>query len=194
MAATLDAVSGGRYTSGIGAGWYEPDYAAFGYDYPDAPERLRSLREALGSALARARRRLDEVSPSADTLLEPGGAEARRQLEQYVAAFETSDADALEKLLRDDAVLEMDARTWFAGKVTCVRFIRAQAIGSPGDWRLLPTRANGQPAAAAYHRGADGAHHAFGVAVLTPAVDGIARITLFGDPARVARFGLPAVL
>jgi RNA polymerase sigma-70 factor (ECF subfamily) len=160
----------------------------------DVAAMLDLTPTAVKSALARARRRLDEVSPSADTLLEPAGAEARRLLERYIAAFEASDADALEQVLRDDAVLEMDARTWFAGKVACVRFIRGQAIGSPGDWRLLPTRANGQPAAAAYLRGADGAHHAFGVSVLTPAAGGIARITLFGDPALVARFGLPAVL
>jgi RNA polymerase sigma-70 factor (ECF subfamily) len=136
----------------------------------------------------------DEVSPSADTLLEPAGPEARRLLERYIAAFEASDADALGRVLRDDAVLETDARTWFAGKVACVRFVRTQAMGPPGDWRLLPTRANGQPAAAAYLRGPDGAHHAFGVSVLTPAAGGIARINVFGDPALVARFGGPAVL
>jgi RNA polymerase sigma-70 factor (ECF subfamily) len=160
----------------------------------EVAEMLGMTTVAVKSTLARARGRLGEVSPSADTVLEPAGAEARRLLERYVAAFETSDAVALERVLRDDAVLEMDARTWFSGKVMCLRFIRAQAIGSPGDWRLLPTRANGQPAAAAYLRGADGTHRGVGVSVLTPAAGGIARITLFGDPALVTRFGLPAAL
>jgi F420-dependent oxidoreductase-like protein len=47
IASTVDVLSNGRLTFGIGAGWYEPDYQAFGYPYGDAPERLRQLREAV---------------------------------------------------------------------------------------------------------------------------------------------------
>jgi F420-dependent oxidoreductase-like protein len=47
MASTVDVLSHGRLDFGIGAGWYEHEYRAYGYDYPDAPTRLRYLREAL---------------------------------------------------------------------------------------------------------------------------------------------------
>lgn len=52
MASTVDVLSHGRLNFGIGAGWYEHEYRAYGYDFPEAPERLRQLREAVQVILA----------------------------------------------------------------------------------------------------------------------------------------------
>jgi F420-dependent oxidoreductase-like protein len=52
MASTVDVLAHGRFTFGIGAGWYEHEYRAYGYEYPAASERLRQLHEAVQVILA----------------------------------------------------------------------------------------------------------------------------------------------
>jgi len=47
VAATCDVVSGGRIEMGIGAGWYEHEWRAYGYGFPPARERLRMLEEGV---------------------------------------------------------------------------------------------------------------------------------------------------
>ena len=58
---------------------------------------------------------------------------------------------------RHYAALEMvGSRTWFAGGATCLPCLAGGKLGLPGDWRMMASAANGQPAAAAYHRDEDG--------------------------------------
>ena len=134
---------------------------------------------AVKSMLQRARATLRDA-PEADELTEP---EQLSLLNRYMSAFMNSDLAALEQILRDDAVIEpVPSRAWFAGRRTCVAFLR-HVMGAPGDWAMTPTRANGQPAAAAWYRG-----EPFGVAVLTLGKGGITRITVFAFPDLVAKF------
>jgi RNA polymerase sigma-70 factor, ECF subfamily len=163
-----------------------------GFSAGEVATMLGTSTAAIKSTLQRARARLDEAAPAPDRVIEPADPRARELLAQYIAGFENSDIAALEKALRTDAAIELvGTRTWFSGRVTCLRYL-AHVIGSRGDWLMTPTLANGQPAAAAYYRAADGAHQALGVAVLDATAAGVARITVFpGGPALVATFGLP---
>jgi RNA polymerase sigma-70 factor (ECF subfamily) len=142
------------------------------------------------SALQRARARLRELAPVADEITEPTAPQARALLAAYMAAFENADIAALERLLLRDATLEAPPfGTWFAGRQTCVGCLRNYVVRSPGDWRMLATSANGQPAAAGWVRDDSGAYQPYGIVVLTVSGDGIRRVVSFGDPGLVAVFG-----
>jgi RNA polymerase sigma-70 factor, ECF subfamily len=165
-----------------------------GFPATEVAEMLGTSTAAVKSMLQRARARLDELAPEPDGVIEPSDPRARELLGQYIAGFEDADTARLEKALRADASIEMiGARTWFSGKVTCLRYL-AHVVGSPGDWLMTPVAANGQPAAAAYYRDGDGRYQALGVAILTVTGTGIAGITVFdGGAGLTARFGLPAI-
>lgn len=47
MAATLDVLSGGRAVCGIGAGWFEREHKAYGFDFPPLRRRFEMLEDAL---------------------------------------------------------------------------------------------------------------------------------------------------
>ncbi|MEZ0094534.1 RNA polymerase subunit sigma-70 [Streptacidiphilus sp. EB129] len=159
-------------------------------DWPaaDVAQVMGVSTAAVKSLLQRARTQLAQEPPDVEESVEPG--ELEGVLASYIAAVEEADGSALERLLRADAHVEATPwRTWFSGRATCVPFLMAQVIGAPGDWRLLPTAANGRPAAVGYHRG-----QAYGVLVLTVTPTGIAAVRAFGDPELVRRFGFPAQL
>jgi len=144
---------------------------------------------ALKSLLQRARAALEQHATADEDLAEPTDERARSLLDRYVAAFEQSDMAEIERLVADDAILEMPGTTtWFSGKATCVPFIAAQAIGQAGDWRMVPVHANGQLAVAAYQLDDRGSYEPFAIVVLAT------HITLFGEPAVFSRFGQPAEL
>ncbi|GAA2395963.1 sigma-70 family RNA polymerase sigma factor [Dactylosporangium salmoneum] len=143
---------------------------------------------AVKSLLQRARTQLSEASPTEDTTVEP--AAGRELLDRYASAFERADVEALTRLLTEDAVLEMPPTpTWFAGRSNIRRFLASRVLVEPGVHRMLPTAANGQPAAAMYDR-----RHFHAIMVLTVTPTAIARIVAFRDPSLYRPFGLPQTL
>ena len=153
---------------------------------------LGTTTAAVKSTLQRARARLEQVAPAPELITEPTEPQVRALLDRYIAAFVNADAAALQRLLRADATLELPpSPAWYTGGDAAEHAIAG--LGSPGEWRMVPTTANGQPAAAAYRRGGDGDYQAYGVVVLTTTSTAIARITVFADPGLLARFGLPRV-
>jgi RNA polymerase sigma-70 factor (ECF subfamily) len=164
-----------------------------GFPAAEVAGMLGMTTTAVKSALQRARARLEQALPTADQLTEPAEPRVRALLEGYIAAFENSDAEALKRLLRRDAMLELPpSPTWFTDGEAITHAVAG--LGSRGDWRMLPTAANGQPAAAAYLRGADGVYRAYAIVVLTATTMGIARLVVFGDTELFPVFGFPQVL
>nr|WP_221377627.1 LLM class F420-dependent oxidoreductase [Actinoplanes polyasparticus] len=47
IASTVDVASNGRLIAGLGAGWYEHEWKAYGYEWKDVPQRMSEFREAV---------------------------------------------------------------------------------------------------------------------------------------------------
>jgi RNA polymerase sigma-70 factor (ECF subfamily) len=138
---------------------------------------------AVKSSLQRARARLAAVAPSPEHVTEPTDRRARQLLDLYMAAWQDADPAAFERVLCTDATLELlPSGDRANGKRACVA-LASPAMDARGSWRMVPTSANGQPAALAWWHG-----EPFGVAVLTATQRGIASVTVFADPVLVARF------
>jgi RNA polymerase sigma-70 factor (ECF subfamily) len=166
-----------------------------GFSAAETADILDTTAAAVKSGLQRARARLDDRDPTHAELLEPTDERARTLLAGYIAAFERSDAGLLQQVLRADTTLEATPfQDWQSGQAMCIRVLDAYVLGSPGDWRMMATTANGQPAAVVYHLDTNGTYAADGVVVLTATSAGISRVTKFHDPFLAATFGFPLAL
>jgi len=116
---------------------------------------------------------------------------------RFTGAFERGDMSGMTELLAQDARLRMrPIPVEYHGRKAGRHFLAVVAFpGGTPSYRLVATRANGQPAFGCYLRDpATGIDHACGLVVLT--VDGghIAAIDRFVDNSVLPRFGLPRTL
>lgn len=169
-------------------------------DWPadDTAAVLEMSIAAANSALQRARATMQERLPAAraEWATAADAEEAERSLLQtYVEAFERHDDRRLVALLREDVRLAMPPHpTWYDGRAAVASFLAGVAF-SPGSeaHRLVPTRANRQPAFGVYRgQGADA--RPFAINVVEIASGQIAGIHFFNYPELFPAFGLPAAL
>ncbi|MDT4902980.1 MAG: polymerase sigma-70 factor, subfamily [Pseudonocardiales bacterium] len=174
-----------------------------GWPAKDIAELLNGSVASVNSASQRARTTLKEHLPERRHDWAPSVAPTRQEravLRRYMAAVERADLAAVAELLADEVRTAMPPYPmWFQGRDTVVAALAASwTIGSPnyvGEFRLVPTRANGRPAAAAYVRRPDEpAYRPFAIAVLQIAHDHILEMTAFHDPALFPAFALPPSL
>ncbi|GAA2272031.1 hypothetical protein GCM10010234_03300 [Streptomyces hawaiiensis] len=175
---------------------------ALGLTAAETAEALETSVASVNSALQRARPTLREHLPRerADWRATVPTDGQRVVLDRYMAAVGRLDFDAMAELLAEDVTLTMPPNPfWFVGRDAIIDFVRVSLDpASPmffGHWRSLPTRANGQLAAANYVRrpGTD-VHRAQVLDVLRFGDEGhgdrIAEITSF-EPHLFPAFGLP---
>jgi RNA polymerase sigma-70 factor (ECF subfamily) len=168
-----------------------------GYRSAEVAEMLGSTEASVNSALHRARAAIDAAPerPRGGTL--PGAPAERALVSRFGDAFERGDIEAVVELLTDDAWIRMPPEPHeYQGRAAIAEFLRTRGIWRDGQGiRLVPTRANGQPAFGYYLRdGRCGVAHAGGVLVLTVEGAAISAITRFGDNGVLPYFGLPRTL
>ena len=167
-------------------------------DWPatDVAEVLEIGVAAVNSAHQRARATLRDHLPAErreDWRSPEVSAAERAVLDGFIAAHERGDTDATLAMLREDIRVTMPPNPLTFEGIEAVRGLGERAR-EMGGWRLVPIRANRQPAAASYHRArGDDTFRAYKIDVLR-VVDGqIAEITTFSASLFPA-FGLPPTL
>ena len=164
-----------------------------GFHAAEVARILETTEESVKGALKRARQALDRERParSAPAANSP---EERDLVKRFADAFQAGEIDAVVALLTDDA--------WITMPPSPLQYQGPEAIGQfltlAGRWlapqhhRLIPTRANGQPAFGCYLVDpTTGVASAAGLIVLTLGQRRITAITRFLDNSTNAQFGLP---
>ena len=167
-----------------------------GFSGGEVAEALETTTASVHSALQRAHKTVDERLPEQSqqtTLRSLGDDRLRAIVDDYVAAWERGDVDAVVAMLADDVALTMPPiPTWYAGRDAVSGFLRRLPLSSGRHWRVIPRRANGQPALGFYQWDEEGGRFApHGLNVLTMRGAQITEITAFLTPEVFARFGLP---
>jgi RNA polymerase sigma-70 factor (ECF subfamily) len=170
-----------------------------GFSACEVAEALDATPVSVDSALQRAHKTVDARLPerSQQATLRTLGDEALREIVgQFVTAWEQADVDAVVAMLADGAALTMPPiPTWYQGREAIAAFLARVPLAGHHRWRLVPTRANGQPAFGTYKWDAE--RQSFvphEILVLTLEGARIAEITAFLSTEPFERFGLPAAL
>jgi RNA polymerase sigma-70 factor (ECF subfamily) len=169
-----------------------------GFRAREVAEMIEMTEVAVNRALQRARIAVGDAAGSGRDLAPlPESREERELVAQFVEAFESGDVAGVVAMLSDDALLTMPPTPLeYEGQEAIGRFLSTvPGAGKLDRFRLVPTRANGQPAFGCYLRDAHTPiAHAYGLMVLTLANDRVVAITGFPDTSLFARFGLPRTL
>ncbi len=168
-----------------------------GWSAKEVADILGDSVASVNSALQRAREKLERERAAGRLARDhvPASPESEaRLMRKFVAAWEAVDVDAIVALLAEDAVMTMPPEPMrLSGTGAIAEFLRTVPAGGALERiRLLPTRANGQPALAAYMEDDTGSHQAYGVMVFALDGDEVASITGFaGYPELFPELGLP---
>jgi RNA polymerase sigma-70 factor (TIGR02960 family) len=169
-----------------------------GYPAAQAADMLAVSEVSVNSALQRARATLAAQLPAAgrDGAPAPRSARERELTGRFTDAFEAADIERLVGLLTDDALLTMPPEPLeYRGPAAITEFFRSRAWWGTQATRLVPTRANNEPAFGYYLADPDEpVARPHSLVVLTLAGDKICAITRFGDDNLFPRFGLPPTL
>ena len=168
-----------------------------GFRTAEVAAMLGGSEASVKGALQRARAALDERRPAAARRPPPRSARERELTRRFADAFEADDVDGVVALLTGDAWLTMPpAPHQYQGAAAIASFLRASAAWHGARrFRLVPTRANGQPAFGCYLGDPrEPVAPAAGLIVLTLDGGRIAAITRFLDNGVLRPFGLPQAL